>query len=100
MAKYYKWYKREEEVLRKHKNIFMFAIRTPEHGFSGNTWAYVSLQTSDDKLEHIWINIMLSKPERLSFLHATKKDEEYIGRYLKGNKGKIIIEYFDVFGPN
>jgi len=98
MAEYYKWYKREEEVLSGHKKIFMFAIRTPKHGYSDDTWAYITLQTSDDDFGRIWIHSLLSKPEKLPFARATKKDEEHIWRHLKGNKRNIVLAYFNKFG--
>jgi len=98
MAKYYKWHKREEEVLRKRRRTFMLAIRTPKHGLSGNTWAYINLQTIDDDFERIWITTMLMEPEELPFARATKEDKKYLGRYLKGNKGKVVTDYFKLFG--
>ena len=94
MAEYYKWY--QEDRLSGGRT-FLFGIKAPRKRLM-DPWAYFNLRTKNDKLEDLWINISYVKPEELTACPESKSDKEYVSRYLKGNKGKIIVNYFNVFG--
>lgn len=99
MIKYYTWY--QEHRLDKNERVFLFAIKTPESSSEMlmNRWAYINLRTRDDKLTKLWINTGFVKPEQLVVCDESPSDKKYVGHYLRGNKGKIIKDYFDTFGP-
>jgi len=96
MIKYHTWY--QEHRLYKNERTFLFAIKTPKNSLL-MPWAYINLVTSDDKLTKLWINTGLIKPENMVVCDESSSDKKYVARYLKGNKGKIIENYFWLFGP-
>jgi len=100
VADYYKWYREDRRGGSKRDlKSFLFGIKRPKSKNMREPWVYLTLETSEDELSRLWINDEYVSPRELIVRRECKSDKEYLGRYLKGNKGKFIVQYFNMFGP-
>jgi len=84
----YKWY--EEESTLEDNRIFFFPIKTPKRFDYGTIYVVTK---PNGNLMTMYISKMPVRPHELEYVKPA--DPKIIARFIRGNKGIVIRQYFE-----